>query len=305
MTTLTSTPRHARVPSPNGVPRHLEPRLGMPTHRAAWPPAVPLPVGIDGVTYQQHGGVHINGLPLSGRRRHLSHLLAAPSARPPARAQLYQALHTNGVDPVLYDAYRDILPPQPAAGSADGWFTDLVVYQPGTLPNGEPVRSIGHWNTPTQLEIFQCLTGRILMLVAGIRPDGSHFCQQHLCTADDPVVVPFGAWHLTYVLDGPAAVINIYADHPGGNRSSRDAALHPAVKYGPQEPVELAVRRCVFGLEVVGTRRALRAWGQAQRGWPPRFLQRFLGPGQTLGDLMMDADDTQLATLMSTAWGNR
>ncbi|WP_256789591.1 hypothetical protein [Frankia sp. AvcI1] len=144
-------------------------------------------------------------------RRFLSHLLRgdAGASRPHTvfadRSQVETALEA-GDNPLLYEAYRDIAP------ARNGWRADLVVYQPGTLPDGQPHRSIGHWNPPTQLEVFQTLSGTTLMLVAGHRGDGSRYAHQVTTRAGDVAVVPFGAWHLTYVLDGPAAVFNIYTD---------------------------------------------------------------------------------------------
>ncbi|CAO5174588.1 Glucose-6-phosphate isomerase [Frankia sp. AiPs1] len=161
-------------------------------------------------------------------RRFLSHLLHgdAGASRPHTvfadRRQVETALEA-GEDPLLYEAYRDVAP------ARHGWRADLVVYQPGTLPDGQPHRSIGHWNPPTQLEIFQILSGTTLMLVAGHRPDGSRYVHQVTTRAGDVTVVPFGAWHLTYVLDGPAAVFNIYTDihlDPDDAHSRQDDAKY-------------------------------------------------------------------------------
>ncbi len=169
-----------------------------------------------------------------GRHRRLSDLLACTDATP---ASVYladaAAARTADTDRPLYTAYRDILPPR---RTPDGpWFADLVVYEPGSLPGGELHRSTGHWNTPAQLEIFQCLTGRILMLTAieieG--PTGPQVRYQE-CGPGELAAVPFGAWHLTLVLDGPAAVFNLYTDIPDlahGGHSSRVAAKQPHLKY--------------------------------------------------------------------------
>lgn len=171
------------------------------------------------------------------RPRRLSDLLACTEAAP---ASVYladvSAARAVGTDRLLYTAYRDILTPR---RTLDGpWFADLVVYEPGSLPGGELHRSTGHWNTPDQLEIFQCLTGRVLMLTATEGSDGRQVRYQE-CGPGDLAAVPFGAWHLTFVLDGPAAVFNLYTDIPAlahGGHSSRAAAKQPRLKYARTAP---------------------------------------------------------------------
>lgn len=242
----------------------------------------------------------VNGYPMTATPRRLSDLLAAASASPPDPELLRQAV-ADGHDPVLYEAYRDFLPPRPdsAAGTAEGWFADLVIYQPGILPNAEPVRSIGHWNSPGQLEIFQTLTGQILMLTAGTTTDASPHLQQQICRPGDFAVMPFGGWHLTYVLDGPATVLNVYADHPSTlGHSSRHAALAPDLKYhAARPPARVCARMASGGIELDGA--------TPQTTTAPRWLTAFLPEGSSLEDFYLTADDRRLADLMTTAWRHR
>lgn len=167
-----------------------------------------------------------------GRPRRLSDLLACTQTTP---ASVYladaAAARASDINRPLYTAYRDILA---SRRTPDGpWFADLVVYEPGSLPGGELHRSTGHWNTQAQLEIFQCLTGKVLMLTATSGPEGTQVRYQE-CGPGDVAAVPFGAWHLTLVLDGPAAVFNLYTDVPDlaqAGHSSRAAAKQPHLKY--------------------------------------------------------------------------
>jgi hypothetical protein len=137
-----------------------------------------------------------------------------------ADAATARSLLDRGVDPQLYRAYRDVVAPRPKPGQisgvaagADAWFADLVVYSAATVAGGPELgRSLGHWNTPAQLELFQCLTGRVLMLHTNTDERGRRTLDVQVCVAGDHVVIPFGAWHLTAVLDAPAVVFNIYTD---------------------------------------------------------------------------------------------
>lgn len=251
-------------------------------------------------------GAPTHSLP-TGRRRLLSDLLTAESSWTPKPELLHAAL-AGGQDQLLYHAYRDILPSRHDHddGSTEGWFADLVVYQPGQLSNSEPVRSVGHWNALGQMEIFQTLTGRTLFLTASRTARGGHCIRQQTCASGEVAVVPFGGWHLTYALDGPAAVVNIYADRPGaGGHSSRDAATAPEVKYSAARPSpQIAVTRedhghlRFVGADAMGTR--VRQAPTAD--WLRPIIDSY---DQSLTSLFLTTTPQQLATLMHTAWDHQ
>jgi hypothetical protein len=161
---------------------------------------------------------------------------------------------------VLYHAWRDVLPPRFKNAEGDDalaeqdttgretafWYADLVVYQEGVLADGQPFRSTGHWNAVEQLEVFQTLTGRVVMLIAGVSPEGCSYLSFEVCEPGAVTVVPPGAWHVTYCLNGPAAVFNIYTDRQPADRAqhtSREGALDPGLKYhrvaGPGATIRL------------------------------------------------------------------
>lgn len=186
--------------------------------------------------------------------------------------------HTGNTDPVLYTAWRDVLPPRPAAGTE--WFADLVVYEPGELPGGELHRSTGHWNSPAQLEVFQTVSGRTLMITAWRDSDGAPVLRYQECGPGGLAAVPFGAWHLTLVLDGPAAVFNLYCDMPGagppaaaGTATARQAAICEQEKYRSAAAVEITARRAGHGFTLTGSAVGLRTWGPAESAAEPGWLR--------------------------------
>jgi hypothetical protein len=156
-----------------------------------------------------------------------------------------------------------------------------VVYQAGELPGGELARSTGHWNTPAQLEVFQPLSGRVLMLTAYRTETGHAELRYQVCAEGDLAAVPLGAWHLTLVLSGPAAVFNLYTDLPGISQqhTSRHAASCQEVKYGSGEPVEITAVRAGDGFAVTGSPAGLRTWGTAKRAPGAPLLRETIGPG--------------------------
>lgn len=207
-----------------------------------------------------------------GASRRLSDLLACH--RSPGRPVFLTdsvLRHAGTSDPVLYTAWRDILPPRQAAGTE--WFADLVVYQPGELPGGELHRSTGHWNSPAQLEVFQTVTGRTLMITAWRDDEGRPLLRYQECGPGGLAAVPFGAWHLTLVLDGPAAVFNLYCDLPGAGpaAAARHGAARELDKYQSGPAVEITARRAGRGFTLVGSERGLSTWGPgdpaAEPGW--------------------------------------
>lgn len=214
---------------------------------------------------------------------------------------------TTGIDPVLYDAWRDILPARRtslAAGtSGDGfWYADLVCYRGGTLTDGQPVRSRGHWNAPGQVELFQTLTGRTLMIVALRTPAGREHAAAVVCEPGHVCAVPRGAWHVTYVLEGPALVFNIYTDTDQDPRGARGAALDPSVKYHRAPPPALAARRKQGGsVQVVATSTldGMRTERHVQpdTGQCAQWAHRWIPEGGGLVHLYQHGGDDALAAL--------
>ncbi len=216
-----------------------------------------------------------------GTDRRLSGLL--DHHRSPGRAVFLteEALRRAGnSDPVLYTAWRDVLPPKLSSGTE--WFADLVIYQPGELPGGELYRSTGHWNSPAQLEVFQTVSGRTLMITAWRDSDGDPVLRYQECGPGGLAAVPFGAWHLTLVLDGPAAVFNLYCDLPGASPAgSAAAARNPATceqeKYRSGPAVEITARRAGHGFTLTGSARGLRTWGPGKPAAEPGWLRAVIG----------------------------
>lgn len=145
-----------------------------------------------------------------------------------------------GVDRILYVAHRDLHVRTVAQGPDAGrvWRGDLVCYTGGSLANGEPVRSIGHWNTPGQTEIFQVQSGRVVMVVA--LPGEPQWLSAAEYTAGEVCAVPAGAFHLTYAPGEAATVYNIYTDpeQAEGERAGKYAGLRaPDYAFG-QRPTQ-------------------------------------------------------------------
>jgi hypothetical protein len=271
----------------------------------------PLPLGVPGIALSPGGEVSVDGDPCVPARRRLSDLLRA--GRPFADRAAVTARHAEGYDPVLYDAFRDFLPPREKASARcvpagtpaydraenrDHLFADLVVYRPGTLPGGEPYRSTGHWNLPGQLEIFQTLTGRMLMLVGGHTGDGRPFLYEQICGPGEIMVVPFDIWHVTYVLDGPAVVLNLTTEADDTGR----VTAHPGEeKYRRATPIAVTLRRHEQGHDYVGPPADLQDWGRPTG--PPRtaWLDSLLAPCESLADLHLYASPSHLATLQRRA----
>ena len=246
-----------------------------------------------------------------GRTRHLSDLLAGTDANRSVYLadpdQTRSILH-RGVDPQLYLAYRDILGPRRKTGQPNGiatgagqWFADLVVYTAPNLGQGPELgRSLGHWNTPAQVEIFQCLSGRVLMLHTNVDDNGTPTIDYHVCQAGDHVIIPFGAWHLTVVLDAPAAVFNIYTDVAELliGHTSREAA-DSDLKYRAAPAPELTAVRMVSSIAMVGTRQELTR-RRLRRGECPNWAREMLAPAG-LAAFYQHAPDADLARLQEHA----
>ncbi|SBT40797.1 hypothetical protein [Micromonospora narathiwatensis] len=199
--------------------------------------------------------------------------------------------HGTRDDPLLYTAHRDVLPRRHALDT--DWFADLVEYQPGVLPGGELHRSTGHWNTPAQLEVFQTLTGRTLMITAWRTAAGQPVLRYQECHAGALAVIPFGGWHLTLVLEGPAEVFNIYAELPvAGNPTERVDC--DADKYRRALAVEITAVRASDGFQLTGA--GLAAWGTARQAVEPTWLRQALGAA-SLPEFYSTAHGSALAAL--------
>jgi hypothetical protein len=281
----------------------------------------PLPLGVPGITLAPGGELTAFGRRCHPQERRLTDLLSSGGegglyfADRPA----VEAAHRGGYDPVLYRAFRDFLPPRnvsdgqcqpagtPGYENAQGsgyMFADLIVYQAGTLPGGELFRSTGHWNLPWQLEIFQTLAGRVLMLVGGCDSQGRRFLYCQACGPGEVIAVPFGVWHVSYVLDGPAVVFNVTADLAAlaGEHNGAAARQGPG-KYSRAEPVAVTACRSDTGYRVVRSP-AARMWGPLARPPETDWIRPFLAPTGSLADLHLYAPVSLLEGLRRAAFAN-
>jgi hypothetical protein len=249
--------------------------------------------------------------------RRLSDLVHKGAGRGPdvffADSAAVAAAVADGCNPQLYYAARDVLPPrvtmrgsgEQLGAGAGSWSADLVVYQDGTLPGGEPFRSTGHWNPADQLEIFQVLSGRVLMLSSSIGESGGQsYVWFQECRAGDLAVVPFGAWHMTYVLDGPAMVFNIYSgpSGAGGNGARISTAHNVSAKYrSPRGPAEIAVTRSGTGFAFALSAKWRQACGDPVRVSCPAWLRAHVPPKGLLTDLHASCSDADLEALLASA----
>ncbi|GAA1691578.1 hypothetical protein GCM10009745_41150 [Kribbella yunnanensis] len=106
---------------------------------------------------------------------------------------------------MLYTAYRNVQIQEISDGGF--WHADEVHYESGSLETSEPVRSIGHWNKPDQVEIFQVTSGRVMMIVVPRSPVDVIYAANY--AAGDSCVIPLGAFHLTYSPWTASTVFNI------------------------------------------------------------------------------------------------
>lgn len=263
-----------------------------------------LALGIPGIALHQDGELTIDGERCEPQQRRLSDLLRVGDGVHLGDRTAALAAYEAGEDPVLYHAFRNFLPPRekasdrlaitgpdlPKPSARTHILADLIVYLPGTLPGGEPFRSTGHWNMPGQLEIFQTLTGRVLMLVGGRTPDGRRFLYEQVTGPGEAMVVPFGIWHVSYVLEGPAVVFNVTTDVGGEVPVPADPGQ---AKYERAAPIAIMARRAGESYAFTGTPEALRTWGQPV-GPPNTDWLRLDG---SLADLHLNASPEQLADL--------
>lgn len=211
----------------------------------------------------------------------------------------------NGFDHRLYSAVRDVLPsrvaaPGPSGSGATLWSADQVVYEHGTLPGGEPFRSTGHWNPADQLEVFQVLSGRVLMLSSMTGEGGEEpFVAFQVCGPGELSVVPFGTWHLTYVLDGPAVVFNIYSG-PADDVEGATPVHRTAAKYRSKRgPAEITVRRSGTGFSIELSDKWRATCGDPVEVSPPEWLRAVMPPSGLLTDLHVSGSDADLDALLA------
>lgn len=263
------------------------------------------------------GDLLVDGIARGGTARRLSDLLSGiPEDGRTASVHLAdvaaaRAAVARGDNPVLYRAYRDVLPPRAkrrahgltGSASIDYWFADLVIYQSGELPGSQELaRSIGHWNTAAQLEVFQCLSGRVLLLSSERDVPGQRGLRYQMCGPGDIAIIPLGAWHLTAVLTGPAAVFNIYTDtHTlAHGHTSRDTAWHDQLKYHSRAAVKIAVIRKGEGIALTGAPGELWTYSPILRVSAPDWARSLLEP-EGLAAFYQHAADTELAQFLRQA----
>lgn len=256
------------------------------------------------------GELIANGVARGGTARRLSDLLTGiPGDGGAACVHLADVAAARtavarGHNPLLYRAYRDVLPSRTTPGGRDltsragtgSWFADLVIYQGGELPGSrELVRSVGHWNTAAQLEVFQCLRGWVLILST---TRAQRRLTYQVCGPGGVAVMELGAWHLTAVLSGPASVFNIYTDidTPAGEHTSRDAARHDELKYHSRAAVKIAIIRSGTGVALAGEPAQLSAYSPIRKASTPQWAHNLIGPGG-LATFYQHATDTTLAEL--------
>jgi hypothetical protein len=139
------------------------------------------------------------------------------------------------------------------------------------------------------------------MLHTDTGDNGGSTVDFHVCEAGDHVVVPFGAWHLTAVLDAPAAVFNIYTDATSllAGHTSRDAATCSELKYHAAPAPEITVVRAESQVALLGSTTAM-AERPVRRGALPDWAQVLLEPSG-LAAFYQHAPDAELASLQEHA----
>lgn len=124
----------------------------------------------------------------------------------PPQSKTTQCSDAHEGDVLLYEAYRDCLEPRKRCSEAEEvWRADLIQFTGKPLPGGEPCRSIGHWNPPEQVEIFEVIEGRVVLLVM----TAEESIEALDCLPGESWVIPKGSFHLTYAITR-SLVINIY-----------------------------------------------------------------------------------------------
>jgi hypothetical protein len=274
-------------------------------------PLAELDLGVAGFSYHERSGVLLDEWALAASPRRLSELLDCQTTGASGtylhRAETLTDLwRREGYDPVLYRACRNLFAPRPVAtgdGAASCWYADLVEYRPGVLPNGEFFRSTGHWNPSRQIEIFQALFGEVAILLAGYTSQGEPYLLEEVCGPGDFCIAPPGAWHITYVLSGPAVVFNIYTERGVADRDVQDWLKH---KYVWRKPVRLGLLQGPEGRRLALSGPESREW---QRAWeaPKPALLRDLSAGlfpagRSLAATYLFSSAQELSRLQDTLW---
>jgi hypothetical protein len=130
-------------------------------------------------------------------------------------------------DRILYRSRRNVQTRRVAqpAGEPLTWHADEIHYQCGALPSGEAVRSLGHWNPEDQVEIFEVVSGRVVIFV--VFPQDPTAVSAASYGLGDACVLPPGVFHLTYSPWESSTVFNIYnetAHRPTGDSKYLGAA---------------------------------------------------------------------------------
>jgi hypothetical protein len=139
------------------------------------------------------------------------------------------------------------------------------------------------------------------MLTAWRTSSGEPVVTYQVCASGELTVIPFGGWHLTLVLDGPAAVFNFYTDLPPGSAPLTPArAAADRDKYRRAAPVELTAARAADGFTITGSAEGLAIWGTAQQVLEPAWLRDIVAD-TSLPDFYRYTDEATLATLIGSA----
>jgi len=172
-------------------------------------------------------------------------LADSEAAAPQLRAFFYDeaALQASARhrDRALYTAERDVRAPRTVRlprGGVLTWHLDRVHYPAGDLPSGELNRSVGHWNPRDQWEIFSAEQGEVAIVVTSASTGRVELVH---CKSGEAACVRPGSWHLTYVLEGPAVVANLYCE-PGGT-GQQNSHRDQTAKYFTRPTVHVGLRR--------------------------------------------------------------
>ncbi len=213
-------------------------------------------LGIHSFRYQTKCGLLIDNWKVVSTPKFLFEIanngnLSSPQTYLYRSQYLVELCSVKNYNPILYNAYRDIFPPRTkneqsryikqgheASNNISYWYADLVEYLPGVLPTGELFRSTGHWNSEHQIEIFETLIGKVCIIIAGYTPKGEPYLFKQICSPGHLCLIPPGAWHLTYVLDGPALVFNIYTEP---SATDIEVRRWQTKKYEWRPPVEVSL----------------------------------------------------------------
>jgi hypothetical protein len=142
----------------------------------------------------------------------------------------------------------------------------------------------------------------VLIVVGSTGAAGRLRLQYQECVPGDVAVIPPAAWHLTYVLNGPAMVFNIYA-----NQGQSGVLAGPGLaKYrSGRGPVPVAVVRLDSSFAFTWGTRERVPLTEPTAATRPEWLGSFLRPGASLADWCAHAPDAELLALAGAAAGPR